>query len=68
MKFPKVMVILLLIGTFSGFGTPVSARPSASQGDTLKDFSLKSIDGKAFRLSETYGNKKGLILTVGASW
>ena len=68
MKFPKVMAILLLIGMFSGLGAPVFARPSASPGDTLTDFSLKSIDGKAFRLSEYYGNKKGLILTVGASW
>ena len=68
MKFPKVMVIILLIGMFSVLGAPVWAKPSVSRGDTLTDFSLKSIDGKAFRLSETYGNKKGLILTVGASW
>lgn len=62
----RVACLVLLVGALTG-GLANGDTPSKPGGDTLMDFTLKSLDGKEISLKQFRG-KKPVLVVVGASW
>lgn len=58
---PRALTFLLLF-VFLGSAGPVHAFKRIAVGDSVKDFTLETLDGKPLRLSESLGRKATLIV------